>query len=231
VSKPRSITTVTPSALRYCRKSTSICFQRRWASGEAEAKNSEEEQLTAADEQPPISAEEPTAEEQVEDEIHTDNAAEQFGSETAVNEAAATSPAEPIHQSGKSLRTDTAPSVSTPGDESTSRINAAADAVKETLSKTLGGFAETARNATGMGRDSNDSRGGRSDFVARSASGTMVEPKSTIYIGNLFFDVTENDLVKELTRFGTITKCRLIRDSRGLSKGYVSAAPMMNYRK
>jgi RNA recognition motif-containing protein len=47
----------------------------------------------------------------------------------------------------------------------------------------------------------------------------VYEPKSTIYIGNLFFDVTENDLVKELSRFGTVTKCRLIRDSRGLSKG------------
>jgi RNA recognition motif-containing protein len=81
--------------------------------------------------------------------------------------------------------------------------------------------AETARNVTGMG---GGRPGSKSDFAAGSSSGTVVEPKSTIYIGNLFFDVTENDLVKELSRFGTITKCRLIRDSRGLSKGYVLAA-------
>ena len=46
--------------------------------------------------------------------------------------------------------------------------------------------------------------------------------KPTIYIGNLFFDVTESDLVKEFTQFGTITKCKIIRDSRGLSKGYAT---------
>lgn len=45
------------------------------------------------------------------------------------------------------------------------------------------------------------------------------EAKPTIYLGNLFFDVTEDDLSRELARFGTIRKCRLMRDSRGLSKG------------
>lgn len=44
-------------------------------------------------------------------------------------------------------------------------------------------------------------------------------PKSTIYVGNLFFDVTENDLSKEFGRFGNIQRTRLIRDARGLSKG------------
>lgn len=79
------------------------------------------------------------------------------------------------------------------------------------------------RNAAGMGGGRAGSTSGQSDFVAGRSSTTLVEPKSTIYIGNLFFDVTENDLIKELARFGTITKCRLIRDSRGLSKGYVLA--------
>lgn len=49
------------------------------------------------------------------------------------------------------------------------------------------------------------------------------EPKPTVYIGNLFFDVTENDLNKEFSRFGTIQNTRLIRDARGLSKGLVGA--------
>lgn len=44
-------------------------------------------------------------------------------------------------------------------------------------------------------------------------------PKSTCYVGNLFFDVTENDLTKEFGRFGTVKKARVIRDARGLSKG------------
>lgn len=154
--------------------------------------------------------EEPTPQEQVEDIIHSDNAAEYSGSNV-----------EPAHESGEGIRTDTAPSVSTPGEESTSQINAAAQSIKETVHNAAESVAETARNVTGMGSDNSDREGGRSQNSTRNSSGPVVEPKSTIYIGNLFFDVTENDLSQELARFGTITKCRLIRDSRGLSKGYV----------
>ena len=49
----------------------------------------------------------------------------------------------------------------------------------------------------------------------------MFDAKPTIYVGNLFFDVTETDLVKEFARFGTVSRCKVVRDSRGLSKGYV----------
>ncbi len=217
LSKPRSFATVAPSTLRCSSRPTSIAFQRRWASSEAEAKQSDEEQ-------PPVAVEEPTPQEEVEDTIHSDNAAEHSESEAAINEAAASSPAGPAHASGEGIRTDTTPSVSIPGDESTSKINAAAESVKETIFNAAESVAETARDVTGMGGDRGLPSGQKSDFAARSSSGTLVEPKSTIYIGNLFFDVTENDLTKELSRFGTITKCRLIRDSRGLSKGYVFAA-------
>lgn len=48
---------------------------------------------------------------------------------------------------------------------------------------------------------------------------TSFDPKPTIYIGNLFFDVTENDLVKAFSQYGRIIRSRLVRDARGLSKG------------
>ncbi|EXJ78359.1 hypothetical protein A1O3_09520 [Capronia epimyces CBS 606.96] len=48
----------------------------------------------------------------------------------------------------------------------------------------------------------------------------LFERKPTLYIGNLFFDVTETDLVKEFARFGTVTSCKIVRDPRGLSKGF-----------
>lgn len=44
-------------------------------------------------------------------------------------------------------------------------------------------------------------------------------PKPSVYVGNLFFDVTEGDLQKEFGRFGEIKNLRLIKDVRGLSKG------------
>ncbi|KAK5208725.1 hypothetical protein LTR99_001243 [Exophiala xenobiotica] len=52
------------------------------------------------------------------------------------------------------------------------------------------------------------------------APDNLFDRKRTLYIGNLFFDVTENDLVKEFARFGTVTKAKIVRDSRGLSKGF-----------
>ena len=55
----------------------------------------------------------------------------------------------------------------------------------------------------------------------QEAKSSLFTPKPTVYIGNLFFDVTESDLVKEFTRFGTVSAAKVIRDSRGLSKGYV----------
>jgi RNA recognition motif-containing protein len=44
-------------------------------------------------------------------------------------------------------------------------------------------------------------------------------PKETIYIGNLFFDVTAEDLKNELQRFGPVASTRIVYDSRGLSRG------------
>ena len=91
-----------------------------------------------------------------------------------------------------------------------SSVKAAADYVVRTVSSTASSIADA------VGGGAKESSEG---FRFRDTQRLIGEPKSTIYIGNLFFDVTENDLVKELARFGTITRCRLMRDSRGLSKG------------
>jgi nucleolin len=44
-------------------------------------------------------------------------------------------------------------------------------------------------------------------------------PKPAIYLGNLFFDLTENDLKRAFSQFGEVTHVRILRDMRGLSKG------------
>lgn len=177
LAKPRTLTTFSCS-VRVPRQPTAVAFQRRWATSEAEAKQEEEA---------PISEMQPTPQEEVENAIQSDNAAE-----TPVT-AKASAPSEA--QSG-------AP-------ESQSVVDSVVDSVSDAASNAASTIQETVQSATGFG----DSRPRR---PAREGSDV---PKPTIYIGNLFFDVTENDLVKELARFGTITKCRLMRDSRGLSKG------------
>lgn len=47
------------------------------------------------------------------------------------------------------------------------------------------------------------------------------EPTNICYVGNLFFDVTEEDLKREFSRFGHVEFAKIIYDGRGLSKGFV----------
>lgn len=49
------------------------------------------------------------------------------------------------------------------------------------------------------------------------------QPTRAVYVGNLLFDITEDDLKKEFTRFGDVLSVKIIYDSRGLSKGYVQS--------
>ena len=49
--------------------------------------------------------------------------------------------------------------------------------------------------------------------------GPSSETGLDVYIGNLFFDVTEDVLRREFERFGPIQQLKLISDQRGLSKG------------
>jgi RNA recognition motif-containing protein len=44
-------------------------------------------------------------------------------------------------------------------------------------------------------------------------------PTSSIYVGNLLFDVTANDLTREFEQYGTIKSSIIASDARGLSKG------------
>ncbi|KAI4111965.1 MAG: hypothetical protein LQ338_008341, partial [Usnochroma carphineum] len=45
-------------------------------------------------------------------------------------------------------------------------------------------------------------------------------PNQTVYVGNLFFDVREDDLRREFEKMGAIESVKLIMDNRGLSKGF-----------
>lgn len=67
-------------------------------------------------------------------------------------------------------------------------------------------------------RDSRVPRGPPRDNDAR-ATGEKKEPKATVYVGNLFFDITAEDLRTEMSKVGTVLNARLIFDSRGLSRG------------
>lgn len=45
-------------------------------------------------------------------------------------------------------------------------------------------------------------------------------PSETVYVGNLFFDLTAEDLRKHMEQYGVVLKAVIVHDNRGLSKGY-----------
>ena len=46
-------------------------------------------------------------------------------------------------------------------------------------------------------------------------------PNNTIYVGNLYYEVTADQLKRVFTRFGELESVRIIYDNRGLSRGCV----------
>ena len=193
----RSITSFAKRTPLSARPAAQLTWQKRWASGEAEAREQE-----AADEnaETPISQLQPTPEEEVENAIHEDNAAVE--SETtmasATEEHAQVSESEDYTRDGEQAE----PSV----------VDSAVDSMKSAASNMYQGAQDLAAGVTGAaGASSGSARPG----YAPNA------PKPTIYIGNLFFDVTEADIMKEFSKFGKVNKVTVMRDNRGLSKGYV----------
>lgn len=92
----------------------------------------------------------------------------------------------------------------------------ASDAV-ESVKENVTGAAYAASNmASSYGRSGDF---GRSDDRRDASTRPQVEPTNGCYIGNLLFDVTEEDLRREFEPFGHLKDVRLTRDARGLSKG------------
>jgi RNA recognition motif-containing protein len=50
---------------------------------------------------------------------------------------------------------------------------------------------------------------------------SLVAPSQTLYVGNLLFEVREEDLEREFGQFGEIEEITIAKDARNLSKGYV----------
>jgi len=56
----------------------------------------------------------------------------------------------------------------------------------------------------------------------RTANGHPdAKPSASLYVGNLYFEVSEDTLRKEFAQFGAIKSLKILFDARGLSKGCV----------
>ena len=161
---------------------------------------------------------------------------------TAAPEADGATPAE---TSSHSIAKSSDPSLSTTRDtdapasadqEDSSTIASAISSVKETVStqashaaESISGSAESAKRmvgdaaaTAGLGfaeRDQQSYRSRSPQQYGRGSTSRSNDPSNALYIGNLYFDVTEDDLRREMERFGTVQSIKIIYDGRGLSKG------------
>lgn len=74
-----------------------------------------------------------------------------------------------------------------------------------------------ASNAFGAFASQDAASGGGRDSAFRKPA---APPSETVYVGNLFFDVREDDIRREFEKIGPIEQVKLIMDNRGLSKGF-----------
>ncbi|KAF2682418.1 RNA-binding domain-containing protein [Lentithecium fluviatile CBS 122367] len=54
----------------------------------------------------------------------------------------------------------------------------------------------------------------------RKIGGAPAEPSPTIYVGNLYYEVTGDQLKRVFSRFGEVDSVKIIYDNRGLSRGF-----------
>lgn len=109
-----------------------------------------------------------------------------------------------------------------------SAADSAKDAAKSAESSAEG-FVEEAKSSISASVDSvRDALGDAAETVAPSFASKLrparPEPEEgpNLFIGNLYFEVTDDALREEMEHFGTVKAVKIIRDPRGLSKGCVS---------
>lgn len=100
---------------------------------------------------------------------------------------------------------------------------------QSTIASTISSAAETVE---GRAADASDAATQTTEAADGAATSTFAferrsktfdstnAPNTTLYIGNLFFEVTEDQLKKVFSRFGAVTKSSIVYDNRGLSRGF-----------
>ena len=91
-----------------------------------------------------------------------------------------------------------------PVDEDVTPVEASADAAIATDAGPMGDALDSASPTKPFKRPQND---------------TPATPNNVLYIGNLYYEVTEDQLRRVFSRFGEVENVRIVIDNRGLSRG------------
>jgi RNA recognition motif-containing protein len=73
--------------------------------------------------------------------------------------------------------------------------------------------AAAAASAVGLGG------AGGPPFIKRGSERRTAARSNAVYLGNLYFSVTEQDIKSAFERFGKVEKVNLVYDRQGLSRG------------
>ena len=82
----------------------------------------------------------------------------------------------------------------------------------QAATEAVSGVASSAAQSTGLGKQQN------SDASMRLPDDSS-QPSNVVYIGNLFFDATDEDLRREFSKVGEVVSATVKTDARGLSRG------------
>ncbi|KAL1965827.1 hypothetical protein VTN77DRAFT_5148 [Rasamsonia byssochlamydoides] len=195
-SRSIAATVSTPTALRLTRRSHSPRFaalqeQRRWNSDDAAIKKE--------------STPEKETEKTEKEETQTTSAAEQSDSDARVVEESAVQAA--TEQSSSATENEVAEGTET--------------SAKEASPAAANEAAESAETAAAQGEAASEQSGDtQENGTQKRRLWEPPTPKETIYVGNLFFDVTAEDLKRQMSKYGTVEHAKIVHDSRGLSKGF-----------
>lgn len=99
----------------------------------------------------------------------------------------------------------------------------ATETVKESFGNVAAAAREYAPRGFGGGASRDQGRGfggGNGRPERRDRTPRTVQPSSSIYVGNLLFDVRSEDLKREFAEFGQVKEVRIANDDRGMSKGF-----------
>ncbi|KAL9114003.1 MAG: hypothetical protein Q9187_007527, partial [Circinaria calcarea] len=111
-------------------------------------------------------------------------------------------------------------------DHESQSVASAISSAAGTVSNKVSEATETAAQAVGASTDYMKRSAANAAHAAGVGSSsdevdgkTSTTPK-TVYVGNLFFDVSEDSIRQAMQRFGTVNNVKIIYDGRGLSKGF-----------
>ena len=236
ISSSRTFITVRPFLISPKQQWSSSLLHRRFASDDAKPS-----EATTTDETVPEELSEPEQEtieesqtsirESTDAANQPETAAHAFSETTDAAEHSSSSPSSPL-QSAEQTASDLARSATETAQEAGESIAEHAQQAQQSTLETaqqLGQAAGAAVGSAAGATQSSDSynqtpynpaaSGLRREPAAGSTSAPV--PSKILYVGNIYFEVREDTLRREFSRFGNIVNCRVVYDNRGLSKGFV----------